>query len=95
MPEQAYSLEIVINDKKSDVYLVRGDAIVDGIRIPFTVYRLRTIGDFDELVGNFLDRLALRSKSGILSKYKNGESIRRRIKDAARGWFIDNDHWRT
>lgn len=87
-------VEIVINDKTSNSYCIRGTVIVDGIRIPFTVYHLRFMSSLEDGLLVSFSRIALRSKGGILSKYKDGEQISRVIKDKARGWWIDNNHWR-
>lgn len=89
-------INIVINDKKSHVYSIRGTVWVDGIAIPFTAYR-KSRFDSDVLTPQsniILDKVAVRSKSGILSKYKEKDHIKAQIKNKARGWWIDNKLWR-
>lgn len=71
---------------------------MDGIKIPFTAYRLSRI----ELLGtpNFTgsdirwDRVAVRSKSGILSKCKDGSYIKKVLRNKAIGWWVDQGLWR-
>lgn len=94
-----YKVSIAIDDKKSDASQIRGVATADGIDIPFTVYRVwqryGTIpanGYFDST--GAWNRLGVRSKGDILSKYKEGPFIRNLIKDKARGWWIDHNQWR-
>ena len=90
-------IEIVIYDNKSNVCDVKGVAIVDGIRIPFTAYRYTAhpdpaYGQFDAVLMN---HVAVRSKSGILNKYpKTKDHIKAQIRNAAKGWWIDNNFWR-
>lgn len=90
-------VEVNINGKKCNISNVRGVATVDGIQIPFTAYRLARI-DYewdDSTTSNiFFDHVAIRSKNGILKKYKDKDYISNILRNAAKGWWIDNNFWR-
>lgn len=98
-------IEIKINEKKSNVCNVKGVAIVDGIEVPFTAYRYTLFehpnpatGQFDALPNDddfLLNKVAVRSKSGILRKFVEKDRIKTRIRNAAKGWWIDHRYWRT
>ena len=91
-------MEITIFDKKSNVYNVRGVIWTDGTRIPFTAYRHRLFpspetGQWDAPIS--FNHVAVRSKSGILSKFDKKDFIKGKIRDAAKGWWIDHKFWRV
>jgi hypothetical protein len=97
-------LEITVNEKKSDGMCVRGTVYVDGIKVPYTVYRV--IDVYFEvqpptLQSNSLssdERVSVWSKSGILNTYSDKDHIKAQVKNKAMGWWIDNgfgkDFWR-
>lgn len=92
-------VDITINDKKSDLFSIRGTATVDGIRIPFTAYRKRGTDEHPGFTGPsdiqlVWLRVVVRSKDGILRGYSNKEYIETKICNAAKGWWIDRNLWR-
>ena len=98
-------IEIRINDKKSNVCNVFGVATVDGIDVPFTAYRYTLFDHPSPSTGQFdatqheddflLNKVAVRSKAGILKKFVGKDRIKAKIRNAARGWWIDHRYWRT
>lgn len=87
-------IEVTINDIKSDIVKVTGIAHIDGISIPFTVHRRFPYAPEDEAIGIRPRVLVMRSKHGIIEKYKNKDHIKAYIKNKARAWWIDREWWR-
>lgn len=81
-------VEVTILDKKSNLLQVRGIATVDGIEIPFTVYRARIVSSFTP-EGHLQCTAVVRTKSGIIKEFGEADYIRNKLRDKARGWWID------
>lgn len=88
-----YHTSIQIIDRKSARFCVRGIATVDGLEMPFTAWRIQALDYSDFESDNFYSRVAVRTKDGILNKYKDKDHYLVLIKNAAKSWWIDNDYW--
>lgn len=78
------AITVKIDERKSYGFLVKGVAIIDGIEVPFTVYKSYRWWN-EELQ----TRLNVKSKSSIIEKYQDKDHIKNTIRDTARGWWID------